>query len=319
MYWNVLHFIIQAGEQQVQPAEVVCDFEPALIQSARCQFPAVKIVGCLFYFKQVCLRRMKLLCIPRPEIKIAMKPKVLDMLMVLPPNKVAVQGVAYVKNQIRASCVRLNLPYSKRKWASFWAYFQRTWIRGFEVEQWNVHGVDRRLVSRTNSPLERFNKKINTAFSMARPSLARFVSTIEKMSRAKVQLIHDVAAKKAKAPPRQQCKLPKAVNLPDSVESSSSDSESESESAANLSDSDPGHDPYNSYEDDSDGSLSSSSSSGRNVCGESAQVQYESSSESSVASSDSNRERDGRAERERSGKESEDAEPDLSYDNEQVV
>lgn len=43
---------------------------------------------------------MKLLCIPRLEIEIVMESKALDMLTVLPLSQVAVQGVAYVKNEI---------------------------------------------------------------------------------------------------------------------------------------------------------------------------------------------------------------------------
>ncbi|KAG6971717.1 hypothetical protein JG688_00004306 [Phytophthora aleatoria] len=47
---------------------------------------------------------------------------------------------------------------------------------------WNVHGMDLDIVSRTNNPLERFNRELNAAIPSAHPSLAAFVSTIDGLS-----------------------------------------------------------------------------------------------------------------------------------------
>ncbi|POM61882.1 hypothetical protein PHPALM_29033 [Phytophthora palmivora] len=44
-----------------------------------------------------------------------------------------------------------SIKYSKQKWQAFWEYFERTWIDGYGVEIWNVHGMANELVARTNN------------------------------------------------------------------------------------------------------------------------------------------------------------------------
>jgi hypothetical protein len=72
-YYDIFHFIIQATDQQLEPAEIVCDFEAALIQAVQVQFPNADIIGCLFHFKQAIRRRMRRLAIPEQGATIAMR------------------------------------------------------------------------------------------------------------------------------------------------------------------------------------------------------------------------------------------------------
>ncbi|GMF52828.1 unnamed protein product [Phytophthora fragariaefolia] len=38
-YWDMIQFIVQAMDQQIDPAEIVCDFEAALMDALQMQFP----------------------------------------------------------------------------------------------------------------------------------------------------------------------------------------------------------------------------------------------------------------------------------------
>ncbi|POM63799.1 Hypothetical protein PHPALM_20753 [Phytophthora palmivora] len=48
--------------------------------------------------------------------------------------------------------------YSQLKLRGFWWYFRSTWLELYKVEEWNVHGLGKDLVARTNNPLERFKR-----------------------------------------------------------------------------------------------------------------------------------------------------------------
>ncbi|OWZ18125.1 hypothetical protein PHMEG_0007840 [Phytophthora megakarya] len=51
-YWNMIHFVPQGTDRQLQPAEIICDSEDALQNAIQTQFPNTIVVGCLFHMKQ---------------------------------------------------------------------------------------------------------------------------------------------------------------------------------------------------------------------------------------------------------------------------
>ncbi|KAG2815835.1 hypothetical protein PC111_g13404 [Phytophthora cactorum] len=104
------------------------------------------------------------------------------MLTVIDPEEISVQGVAWVKNKIKQRCEAQNVPYSRSKWNQFWNYFQKTWIETFPPDLWNIYGVQREIVNRTNNPLERFHREVNARLNR-QPSLRHFVKTIEEIAR----------------------------------------------------------------------------------------------------------------------------------------
>ncbi|GMF37841.1 unnamed protein product [Phytophthora fragariaefolia] len=59
MYCNVIDHVIQATDQKLNPAKVICDFESGLIKAMLTQFPDAKVSGCYFHFKQALGRQMK--------------------------------------------------------------------------------------------------------------------------------------------------------------------------------------------------------------------------------------------------------------------
>lgn len=127
--YTALYFCIQqASDRLLEPAEVVCDFERALIDAVGDQFPNADIIGCLFHFKQAVRRKMKSIGISNRAAGIAMAPGVLDMLTVVPIEQVEVGGISWVKRQVKERCRNDGVAYVRSKWNIFWSYFKRTWL-----------------------------------------------------------------------------------------------------------------------------------------------------------------------------------------------
>jgi hypothetical protein len=91
---------------------------------------------------------------------------------------------------------------------------------------WNVHGLNERLVARTNNALERFNRELNGAFPTPHPTLSTFVATIESLARGHVATLAAVRGRWARGRLRETIRLPDAVELPEEAESSSEDDDS---------------------------------------------------------------------------------------------
>lgn len=260
-YWNSLQFVSNACGVKLKPKEVVCDFERALITAVGDWFDGVRIIGCLFHFKQAVRRRMKKERLPEPEVKIAMERGVLDVLTVLEHERIP-QGIKWVKKKIRDRCEEEGHAYSRVKWNSFWRYFQRTWIDMFPPKFWNIHDVLHSAVARTNNALERCNRKLNDAFPTPHPSLPRFIQTIEEVSRQYVNLRNDTAAGRSRTPQRERFVAPKAPSdaeleacASSAAESSDEDVDSASSGSSSSSDQDeesgsePDGDQVEEYED----------------------------------------------------------------------
>ncbi|KAE9191822.1 hypothetical protein PF004_g21497 [Phytophthora fragariae] len=79
VYWNALNYVIIQIGRLLEPATVTCDFERGLMNAVTDQFPLVKIVGCLFDWKQTLRRKMIELRISQPQIAAALALNVLDI------------------------------------------------------------------------------------------------------------------------------------------------------------------------------------------------------------------------------------------------
>ncbi|EGZ18329.1 hypothetical protein PHYSODRAFT_332150 [Phytophthora sojae] len=131
-YWRVLNELVILSNRQLEPENVTCDFEPALVNAVLEQFPTANLVGCLFHWKQALRRKMLELRLPEDQIKDALSPGRLDTLTVIPEDQIAEKGVRYVRSIVDETG-------SKTKWNTFWKYFLKTWTQRFDVTTWNVH------------------------------------------------------------------------------------------------------------------------------------------------------------------------------------
>ncbi|POM58719.1 Hypothetical protein PHPALM_36597 [Phytophthora palmivora] len=205
-----LALVNRCGLNSFQPAQIVSDFEQALIDSTGERYPDARVIRCLFHWKQAIRMRMLALHISLTEISIAMEVGVLDMLTVLPSTDVDPAGIRFVQRKIRRRCREVNTDYSDDHRSQFWVYFRRIWLILFPV--WNVYGMDLQVVSRTNNPLERFNRELNAAISTPHPSLSAFVGNIEGLSRRYVRLLDDIT-NRATAPPQGVVQIPIPIGL----------------------------------------------------------------------------------------------------------
>ncbi|GMF45850.1 unnamed protein product [Phytophthora fragariaefolia] len=159
-------------------------------------------VGCLYHFKQACRRKSNKYGLPNVEARLAMAAAVFDVLTVINPEMIALEGVAWVKRNI------------------------------YPPTYWNVFEISRNIVSCTNNPPECFHRQLNTKFPVPHPSLERFANTIENLSRENAAQRGAVIAGLSQPPTRKRFVLPRPPTLPNEndIENSESSSESSSDS-----------------------------------------------------------------------------------------
>ncbi|ETN03634.1 hypothetical protein PPTG_23761 [Phytophthora nicotianae INRA-310] len=195
-YWRVLEQLIMASDRLLEPRDVTCDFELALINAVIEQFPTANIVGCHFHWKQALRRKMIELKIPKEQIADAMKSGKLDVLTVIPAEEVLDKGLRYVRSIIDET-------ETKTKWTAFWKYFVRTWTKRFDMSLWNVSQMRRNNVSmtnRTNNPLEKYNRDFAARIGAPHPSILVFIEAAKKEAHSYVKLLDDIKHGRQSAP-----------------------------------------------------------------------------------------------------------------------
>ncbi|RAW22672.1 hypothetical protein PC110_g20890 [Phytophthora cactorum] len=135
------------------------------------------------------------------------------------------RGTKWVKREIRERCSAAGIANSKAKWRGFWDCFRRTWMEKYGVEVWNVAGLDNELIARTNNPLERFNRELNSRFPSPRPSMATFVDVIKTLSSEYVQRLADVPRGRVRRAPRERIQLPVPVEITEDIADDSDEEE----------------------------------------------------------------------------------------------
>ncbi|OWZ16629.1 hypothetical protein PHMEG_0009554 [Phytophthora megakarya] len=142
--------------------------------------------------------------IPKLECKIAMKAGVFDMLTVLPHVKLKLQ-------KYHGSIMVLTILLQNEGWR----YFKRTWTKKYPSSLWNISLHFREVTSRTNNPLDRFNREMNDMFRGAHPNLADFVSGIDKLARRHANKKVNIELSRVRDPVRNVIRISTSVELPD--------------------------------------------------------------------------------------------------------
>eukprot|EP00957_Ditylum_brightwellii_P154991 11797123-Ditylum_brightwellii.AAC.1 len=83
-----LDYVIILSKWTLEPDWVTCDFELAISNAAKHQFPDADQNGCFFHWKDGNGRYMKGCKIEKEQISYAMKPGVLDILTIIPKNEI---------------------------------------------------------------------------------------------------------------------------------------------------------------------------------------------------------------------------------------
>ncbi|ETK90458.1 hypothetical protein L915_05783 [Phytophthora nicotianae] len=211
MNWRVLNELIILSNRQLEPENVTCDFEVALINAVLDQFPRANLVGCLFHWKQVLRRKMVDLRIPDSQIKSALGPGKLDSLAVIPVDQIAKKSVRYIRSIVDET-------RAKTKWNAFWKYFLKTWMERYDATTWNVQemmrvGVD--VINRTNNPLEKYNRDFASRMS-THPGLLAFIEGTKREAARYIRRIEDIKHLRQTA---SQHAPPAKLEIPEDYES----------------------------------------------------------------------------------------------------
>ena len=79
------------------------DFEKAMMNAARDQFPDAILVGCFFHFKQALRKHMGSLGICEAQIKMAMTKNCIDILCMIPKDEILNKGMPCAQDAIKPS------------------------------------------------------------------------------------------------------------------------------------------------------------------------------------------------------------------------
>ena len=182
-YKHAFRLCSAAANDKMDIVNATCDFEKGLINALKNQFKSKPIIGCEFHWKQAIRRKLKDLNISRDQITALVDARgLLNLLTVIPIEDIENKGIPYIREHFDEG-------QDKPKFDNFWKYFVTTWMTQYNPEDWNIYGANHVdvaskdfILNRTNNPLERFNRKLNSCFSNRHPTVVQFMTGIKRLS-----------------------------------------------------------------------------------------------------------------------------------------
>lgn len=166
LYRTIFHELIVLLEYSWMPQIITTDFEYALIGAIKHQFPNSHLHGCYFHMKQSLRRKLQKYRVNEMNMRSILVN--IELLTFVRLDEITI-GINFIKTKLVEDD---NLD-------NFWRYFERTWMRRFLPELWNLSNKSQlNIRGRTNNALERYNRRIGDFFLNAHPNLCAFVSTI---------------------------------------------------------------------------------------------------------------------------------------------
>jgi hypothetical protein len=204
-YILALQSVIAACNWKIEPHSFTCDFETGLLNALQQQFPDAKQVLCLFHWKQAIRRKLIKLGIPKNMISnLVDENGLLNLLTVIPKEEIVEKGIPYIRHNFEEG------QYEKQ-FDIFWnKYFIDVWVSRFDPSCWNVNEIVKNnskediLINRTNNPLERYNRTLNEAFSVAHPNMMQFVETLQNHANKYNNDLELIRTRKLRAPKHQE-------------------------------------------------------------------------------------------------------------------
>ena len=109
MYQHSLHWVKITANNKMRPTTVTCDFEKALHNVIRIEFPTAIVKDCLFHWKQAIGRKIRDLKFDKPIDKRMMTRYVLETLTIVPVDEIEKYGIPYVCHSVEANCNQNDL------------------------------------------------------------------------------------------------------------------------------------------------------------------------------------------------------------------
>ena len=210
LYWQALNQVVSIFEMELDANSYTSDFERAIINSCKLNFPEGFHIGCVFHLKQAWRRHLiKKLAFLAEEIAFAMKVGVLDLLCIIPQDEIREFGIPFVRSIIEEDLSAVDVA----KWDTFWLYFESQWMP--IMDSWNIcdqNGSYKKFMNRTNNGLESYNKRFNGLFPKHNPSLLEFVEIVEEESRYYKNKMNDIRDFKEARPSHKKPTIP---DIPD--------------------------------------------------------------------------------------------------------
>lgn len=181
-------------QTDLNPTQIISDFEMSSILACRKVFPQAILKGCLFHFKQCIWRHIENISLDSAygnDADLAHHINMLYALAFVPANEV----ITAFDELIRFDYYREN----KEKLCKLIEYFERTWIgvakrgtRGrsaaiINLEMWNHYSSELDDLLRTSSHVEEWHKRLTAKAEVKNSTLCKFLDAIIS-EQAKVEL-----------------------------------------------------------------------------------------------------------------------------------
>lgn len=153
------------------PDVIVTDFEAAVIEATRQQFPQARQVGCFFHFGQAIWRKVQDLGLAaryKSDVELQLHIKSHIALAFLP----TVDVTSFSQN--------LHTKFlSDPQVVDFHHYFKSTWLDGlFPILLWNQYNVD--SIRRTNNAVESWHARFNRMVRTVHPNIFVLISHLQR-------------------------------------------------------------------------------------------------------------------------------------------
>jgi hypothetical protein len=181
-YWQAISQCIIASDFKLKAKTTTCDFERGLHNAVQEHFPDSPLVGCKFHWKQALRRKLIDLRVPKDIISRLVDPDgLINILTVIPIEDIESKGIPYIR-------AHFDEEGHTSKFDAFWKYFRSQWIHICDPNSYNINGIlegetpEGRMINTTKKTLERYNRKLNTAFPHPNPTMIHFVKAIRRIS-----------------------------------------------------------------------------------------------------------------------------------------
>ena len=187
------------------------DFEVAIRNACKYQFPEGNHIGCYFHFKQAVLRKMEELKFDsRMSCKVIKEfVRVLELLTIIPIDEIVPYGIPFLRSIFEVDLKDVETAL----WEQFWKYFKRQWLEVCPPSSWNIHNVSgkvKEFIDRTNNPCESHNSRYNGKFHTSGRSipLLEWVKITSKESLHWEREMEDIRKGKRKRPEHKGSNIP---------------------------------------------------------------------------------------------------------------
>jgi hypothetical protein len=213
-YRHVFNQIVALLQWKINVRTYSTGYKMALMEQMDVQFGGLNggtHHSCFFHLKQAWQRYLIKKCNMDSEaVTAAMKTGILDLLCVLPHDKVKTYRIPYLRASLAVGLTKKE----HEKWEIFWSYFRKQWLP--ILSRWNISNMKLNddislahydMVNCTNNGLECYNCHFNALFP-PKLSLLHFVKFLEEELRYQDSKLQDICHGRRKGAEHKETTIP---------------------------------------------------------------------------------------------------------------